>query len=115
MRPSTIRARIEARSRPHDGESESQPIAYLSGFKGVLQVDGYAGYRALAEKGRRELAFCWSHVRRRFYELFAADASRRLVPIKGEFLGVGSAGRPRRDDMSYYGDDSIKNHGRRTS
>ncbi len=65
-------------------------------------------------KGRRELAFCSSHVRRRFYELFAADASPRLVPIKGEFLGVGSAGRPRRDDMSYYG-DSIKNHGRRTS
>ena len=29
----------------------SQPIAHLSGFKGVLQVDGYAGYRALADKG----------------------------------------------------------------
>ena len=26
----------------------SQPIAHLAGFKGVLQVDGYAGYRALA-------------------------------------------------------------------
>jgi hypothetical protein len=24
----------------------SQPIAHLAGFKGVLQVDGYAGYRA---------------------------------------------------------------------
>ena len=29
----------------------SQPIAHLAGFKGVLQVDGYAGYRALAQKG----------------------------------------------------------------
>jgi hypothetical protein len=29
----------------------SQPIAHLAGFKGVLRVDGYAGYRALAEKG----------------------------------------------------------------
>ena len=28
-----------------------RPIAHLAGFKGVLQVDGYAGYRALAEKG----------------------------------------------------------------
>ena len=30
-----------------------QPIAHLAGFKGVLQVDGYAGYRALAREGRR--------------------------------------------------------------
>ena len=46
-----------------------QPIAHLAGFTGVLQVDGYAGYRALAEKGGVSLAFCWAHVRRRFYEL----------------------------------------------
>jgi transposase len=39
----------------------SQPIAHLSGFRGVLQVDGYAGYRALASKGDVSLAFCWAH------------------------------------------------------
>jgi transposase len=53
----------------------SQPIAHLAGFKGVLQVDGYAGYRALAKKGDVSLAFCWAHVRRRFYERAVADAS----------------------------------------
>ncbi len=36
----------------------SQPITHLAGFKGVLQVDGYAGYRALAQKGDVSLAFC---------------------------------------------------------
>ncbi len=46
--------------------------AHLAGFKGVLQVDGYAGYRPLAETGDLRLAFCWAHVRRRFYELAAA-------------------------------------------
>jgi transposase len=46
-----------------------RPIAHLAGFEGVLQVDGYAGYRVLAERGNVELAFCWSHVRRRFYAL----------------------------------------------
>ncbi len=51
-----------------DRKSE-QPIAHLAGFRGVLQVDGYAGYRKLAEKGDVRLAFCWTHVRRRFYEL----------------------------------------------
>jgi len=45
-----------------------RPIAHLAGFKGILQVDGYAGYRVLAERGDVQLAFCWSHVRRRFYE-----------------------------------------------
>ena len=53
----------------------SQPIAHLAGFKGVLQVDGYAGYRALAEKGDVSLAFCWAHLRRRFYERFVSEAS----------------------------------------
>ena len=48
----------------------------------MLQVDGYAGDRALAEKGGVALAFCWSHVRRRFYELAAAGPA----PIASEAL-----------------------------
>jgi transposase len=59
-----------------------RPIAHLAGFKGVLQVDGYAGYRVLAEGGDVDLAFCWSHVRRRFYELAAAGPA----PIASEAL-----------------------------
>jgi transposase len=46
-----------------------RPAAHLQGFRGVLQVDGYAGYRALAEAGQVQLAFCWAHVRRRFFEI----------------------------------------------
>jgi transposase len=60
----------------------SQPIAHLAGFRGVLQVDGYSGYRALADKGEVSLAFCWSHVRRRLYELAVAD----VAPIASEAL-----------------------------
>ncbi len=59
-----------------------RPITHLAGFKGVLQVDGYGGYRALAENGDVALAFCWSHLRRRFYELAAAGAA----PIASEAL-----------------------------
>ena len=59
-----------------------RPIAHLAGFRGVLQVDGYAGYRALADQGKVRLAFCWSHVRRRFYELAAAGPA----PIASEAL-----------------------------
>ena len=45
-------------------------------------MDGYAGYRALADRGHGRLAFCWSHVRRRFYELAAAGPA----PIASEAL-----------------------------
>jgi len=59
-----------------------QPLAHLAGFCGVVQVDGYAGYRALAQKNSVQLAFCWAHVRRRFYELAAAGPA----PIASEAL-----------------------------
>ena len=60
----------------------ARPIAHLAGFAGVLQVDGYSGYRALAGGHQVTLAFCWAHVRRRFYELAAAGAA----PIASEAL-----------------------------
>jgi transposase len=59
-----------------------RPMAHLQGFAGVLQVDGYGGYRVLAEKTGARLAFCWAHVRRRFYELAAAGPA----PIAAEAL-----------------------------
>jgi transposase len=60
----------------------ARPIEHLAGFSGVLQVDGYGGYRALAEKGAVSLAFCWAHVRRPFYELAASGPA----PIASEVL-----------------------------
>ena len=48
----------------------------------MLQVDGYGGYRALAGGNQVTLAFCWAHVRRRFYELAVAGAA----PIASEAL-----------------------------
>jgi transposase len=59
-----------------------RPIAHLAGFQGVLQVDGYGGYKVLADRGEVRLAFCWSHVRRRFYELAQAGPA----PIASEAL-----------------------------
>ena len=59
-----------------------QPIRHLQGFAGVLQVDGYAGYKALAGRNAVSLAFCWSHARRKFYEL----AQSSPAPIASEAL-----------------------------
>jgi len=60
-----------------------RPSQHLAGFAGVLQVDGYAGYRAIGRSNSVQLAFCWSHVRRGFYELAATRpaAAEALVRI----------------------------------
>lgn len=47
-----------------------------------MQADGYDGYRGLTERGDVALAFRWSHVRRRFYELAVAGPA----PIASEAL-----------------------------
>jgi len=64
-----------------------RPLEHLNGFTGVLQVDGYGGYRKLARKNTVSLAFCWSHVRRGFYELAGSGtapiATEALERIKG--------------------------------
>ncbi|MGE3370817.1 MAG: IS66 family transposase [Rhizobiaceae bacterium] len=64
------------------------PIRHLQGFVGILQVDGYAGYRVLAERNAVSLAFCWAHARRKFYELsqsgpapIATEALARIAEL----------------------------------
>jgi transposase len=54
------------------------PAVHLSEFQGVLQVDGYGGFKRLLESrppGTIRLAFCWAHCRRRFYEIHQATGS----------------------------------------
>jgi Transposase IS66 family len=46
------------------------------------QVDGYAGYRGLAQKSDVSLASFWAHARRRFHERAVAEAS----PVATEAL-----------------------------
>jgi transposase len=62
-----------------------RPQEHLGAFDGILQVDGFSGYAALARRRQQiRLAFCWAHVRRRFYELAATspvaiEALRRIA------------------------------------
>jgi hypothetical protein len=61
------------------------PAAHLAEFTGILQVDGYSGFKRLLENrppGAIRLAFCWAHCRRRFYDIHRATGS----PLAGEAL-----------------------------
>ena len=53
---------------------------HLAGWSGLLQCDGYAAYRKLAETdrpgGAATLACCWSHLRREFFKLHADGSSQ---------------------------------------
>jgi transposase len=51
------------------------PEQHLQGFQGTLQADGYAGFNHLYADGHLQEAFCWAHVRRKFYDLEQAHAS----------------------------------------
>jgi transposase len=58
----------------------------LAGYTGILQCDGYAGYKGLAApKDGSEgatLVYCWSHVRRGFFDI----AKTKMAPIAEEAL-----------------------------
>jgi transposase len=62
---------VLSRSRLGGWKSSPEPV-----------VDGYAGYRKLAERGDVKLAFCWAHMRRNFDEL----ATPGPAPIASEAL-----------------------------
>jgi transposase len=84
------------------GRGGVHAVKLLDGFTGVLQVDGYAGYNALADPARPggsvTLAYCWSHLRRKFYEVYVGGHSpiatealariKQLYAIEDEIRGL---------------------------
>ena len=57
-------------SRDRGGD---HPAEHLKGWRGILQADAYAGYNQLYDPRRKPgpviSALCWSHARRKFFEL----------------------------------------------
>lgn len=51
------------------------PKIHLKNFQGTLQADAYAGFHHLYGGGRIHEAACWAHVRRKFFDLYKANAS----------------------------------------
>lgn len=97
-----------------------RPDAHLGNFAGILQVDGYGGYAALARRRQQiRLAFCWAHVRRKFYELadnspVATEVLRRialLYAIECEVRGLSAEQRRgARDERSHVIVDDLRQY-----
>lgn len=66
------------------GRGAIHGLKLLDTYRGVVQCDGYAAYKTIAAKtpdDRITLAFCWSHLRRRFF-----DQAKGAAPIAREAL-----------------------------
>jgi transposase len=73
------------------GRGHTHANTLLGGYRGILQCDGYQAYKKLAGPKAAEtsvtLAFCWSHVRRGFYDLaktkapIAVETLRRIAAL----------------------------------
>jgi transposase len=65
------------------GRGADHAITLLKDFSGILQTDGYSAYKTLADR-RQDivLAHCWSHARRKFFDL----AKGGSAPIANEAL-----------------------------
>ena len=67
------------------GRAHHYAQALLGGYRGILQCDGYQAYTQLANATGSDpavtIAFCWSHLRRAFYDLAKGE-----TPIAMETL-----------------------------
>ena len=66
------------------GRSGQHADTILTGFSGILQVDGYAGYNRLLKRPAQDvtLAYCWAHARRKLHDVTQSGAA----PIAQEGL-----------------------------
>jgi transposase len=66
----------------HKGRGKAEGAAFMNGFKGTLQRDGYGVYGSLARDNPGLIsAGCWSHARRKFVDALdqATPAAREIV------------------------------------
>jgi len=67
------------------GRGAVHALKLLDTYRGIVQCDGYAAYKTLAAQAPGEaitLAFCWAHLRRRFFDI----AKGGNAPIASEAL-----------------------------
>jgi hypothetical protein len=73
------------------GRGAIHGLKLLDGYRGIVQCDGYEAYKSIAAKTPGDaitLAFCWTHLRRRFYDIakggdapIASEALERIAAL----------------------------------
>lgn len=78
--------------------SKQGPQSFLSGYRGYLQADAYAGYDCLYRSGAKEIA-CWSHCRRYFFE--ASELEKEPGPAHKALFLIGKLYKIEREIKHY--------------
>jgi transposase len=95
------------------GRGAVHALKLLDQYRGVVQCDGYAAYKNVADAACGEaitLAFCWAHLRRKFFDIakegnapIASEALERIAKlyviektIRGQSAGARRAARQER-------------------
>jgi transposase len=74
------------------GRGAVHALKMLESYRGIVQCDGYAAYKTIADEARLgdaiTLAFCWAHLRRKFFDIakggsapIASEALERIAAI----------------------------------
>src|ERR1700756_5049234 len=73
-----------------DGRGTDKIAPQLAGFAGILQVDGYAAYKALARDhgGEIRLGFCLAHARRNFVKVYKQTKSPFALEVIEDLQAV---------------------------
>lgn len=67
----------------------------LDGFAGIIQTDGYVVYKTIAGRADIDIAHCWAHLRRDFFDItktapapIAEEALRRIAQLYAIEAGI---------------------------
>ena len=61
--------------------SRDGPQSFLSGYKGYLQADAYAGYDGIYAGNEVIEVGCWAHARRKFFDAMKSDGRRCPIAL----------------------------------
>jgi len=64
------------------------PVNHLSGYKGTVHADGYAGFNGLFGEDKASEQACMVHVRRKFVDVYEAQASAVAKEVIGRIADL---------------------------
>ncbi len=84
--------------------SKQGPIDFLRGFRGVLQGDGYKGWKSIPKKDLPDIiqSGCWAHVRRKGVEALDGGAlsAAMMVKLIGQLYAIEREARELKLDVA---------------
>ena len=85
------------------GRDRDSPVAFLEGYAGALQTDGYAAYNGFDKIASITTYGCWAHARRHVYNARTSDPARATHALEqiGQLYAIERALREKKASASH--------------